>query len=260
VPEHTLVEHDASTGLRQKRYSRTADIDYWTELWARSGDVSYARERRGHIAHQLRATFLKFVRPGARTLEAGCGLARFTVAAHARGYRAEGLDWSEPTIERLRQRFPEITWHVGDIRRLAFAEGTFDAIYLPGVCEHFEEGPTAVLEESRRVLRRGGIAVISTPCFNGWLQRYPSQPAQPSVVSEFSFYEYAFTPSGLASVIERLGFEVLQIHPYSVLNTFVRANGWRVPRSLSSALSFGMDHLPVVRWWGSSCIWVARKR
>jgi len=260
VLEHTIVEHDAGTGLRQKRYSRTADVDYWTELWAQSGEVSYEREQRGHLAHQLRATFLKWVRPGGRTLEAGCGLARFTVAARARGYRAEGLDWSAPTIERLRQRFPEITWHVGDIRRLAFAEGTFDAIYLPGVCEHFEEGPAAVLAEGRRVLRRDGIAIISTPCFNDWLQRHAAPPGQPAGTADCRFYEYAFTPSGLAAVLERLQFEVLQIHPYSVLNTFVRANGWRVPRSLSSALSFSMDHLPVVRRWGSSCIWVARKR
>jgi SAM-dependent methyltransferase len=260
VSERAIVEHDAGTGLREKRYYRTPDVDYWTELWAQSGGVSYARERRGHLAHQLRATFLKWVRPGARTLEAGCGLARFTVAAHARGYRAEGLDWSAPTIERLRQRFPEMTWHVGDIRHLTFAEGAFDAIYLPGVCEHFEEGPTAVLDEARRVLRRGGVAIISTPCFNGWLQRHRPAPPQPGGTAEFSFYEYAFTPSGLSAVLERLHFDVLQIHPYSVLNTFVRANGWRVPRPVSTALSFGMDHLPVVRRWGSSCIWVARKR
>jgi SAM-dependent methyltransferase len=259
VLEHAIVEHDAGTGLRQKRYSRTADVDYWTALWAQFGDLSYARERRGHLAHQLRATFLKWVRPGARTLEAGCGLARFTVAAHARGYRAEGLDWSGPTIERLRRRFPEITWHVGDIRRLVFTEETFDAIYLPGVCEHFEEGPTAVLNEARRVLRRGGIAIISTPCFNDWLQRHAPASPEPAG-AECRFYEYAFTPSGLTAVLERLQFEVLQIHPYSVLNTFVRANGWRVPRPFSTALSFGMDHLPMVRRWGSSCIWVARKR
>jgi SAM-dependent methyltransferase len=260
VREHTIVEHDAGTGLRQKRYSRTADVDYWTGLWAQSGDVSYARERRGHLAHQLRATFLRWVPPRARILEAGCGLARFTVAAHARGYRAEGLDWSAPTIDRLRQGFPEIMWHVGDIRRLAFAEGTFDAIYLPGVCEHFEEGPFAVLNEGRRVLRRGGIAIISTPCFNDWLQRHMPASAQQAGPVDGRFYEYAFTPSGLAAVLERLEFDVLQIHPYSVLNTFVRAKGWRVPRPFNSAISFGMDHLPVVRRWGSSCIWVARKR
>src|SRR5205823_5854428 len=130
--------------------------------------------------------------PEARTLEAGCGLGRFTVAAHARGYRAEGLDWSAPTIARLRQQFPEIAWHLGDIRRLAFAEGTFDAIYLPGVCEHFEEGPTAVLAEGRRVLRPGGIAVISTPCFNGRLQRHAAAQPAPPGAAEFAFFEYAF--------------------------------------------------------------------
>ena len=72
--EHMIVEQDPATGSRLKRYSRAADVDYWTELWQRSMNVSYERERRGHLPHQLRATFRRWVRPNARTLEAGCGL------------------------------------------------------------------------------------------------------------------------------------------------------------------------------------------
>jgi SAM-dependent methyltransferase len=260
VREHTIVEQDRTTGSRLKRYKRAADVGYWTELWQGSANVSYDRARRGHLPHQLRATFRRWVRPGAKTLEAGCGLGHFTVAADAIGYRAEGLDWSETTIERLREQFASISWHVGDVRRLQFPDDTFDAIYSPGVCEHFVEGPVGVLAETRRVLTPGGIAVISTPCFNEWIQRRAFKFTGEAPADESTFFEYAFTPTGMATVLAQLGFEVLQIRPYAALDTLMRYSGWRVPRRLTTPLAFSMDHMPVVRNWGSTCIWVARKR
>jgi SAM-dependent methyltransferase len=199
------------------------------------------------------------VKPGSRTLEAGCGLGRFTVALHALGYRAEGLDWSAETIARLQQSFPAIPWHAGDVRHIDCADGAFDAVYLPGVCEHFEEGPEAILIEMRRVLRSDGIAVVSTPCFNSWLQRHLERQA-------FSgdpcgeFYQYAFTPDGLALLLGRIGFDVLQVKPYGALETFTRYAAWQIPAGWRRALGVAMDYLPVVREWGSTCIWVARKR
>lgn len=259
--DHIVIEHDGLTGMRLKRYFKAADVEYWTSLWQGTRNVSYERELLGHLPHQLRTTFLRWVPAGARTLEAGCGLGHFTVAADALGYQAEGLDWSEPTINRLRRQFSSIPWHVGDVRDLDFPNDTFDAIYSPGVCEHFSEGPVRVLAESRRVLRPGGIAIISTPCFNGWLQRRTAAfKAADHAVDESTFHEYAFTPDGMARLLEQLGFEVVQIRPYAALDTLVRYAGWRVPRRLNDALSFGMDYLPIVREWGSTCLWIARKR
>lgn len=252
-----VVEHDPVTGVRLKYYSRAADEEYWTELWRQNGGISYERELRGHLPHQLRRTFSRWVRPGSRTLEAGCGLGRFTVAASVLGYRAEGLDWSAETIEAMRRRFPGIPWRVGDVRSIDSPDGTFDAVYLPGVCEHFEEGPEAILSETRRVLRHGGIAVVSTPCFNTWLQRHAGTVTGGGARGEF--YQYAFTPEGMARLLARVGFEVLQVQPYGVLDTFTRYAGWRVPARYRHALAVSMDYLPVVREWGSTCIWVGRK-
>lgn len=260
MPEHLVLERDPITGARLKYYAQAADVEYWQATWERTGAVSYARETRGHLPHQLRGTFGRWVAPGARIMEAGCGLGHFTVAAYARGYRAEGLDWCPRTIERLRERFPQIPWHVGDARALSFPDGTFDALYSPGVCEHFEEGPETVLQETRRVLRAGGIAVVSTPCFNAWLRRQPAFVTAPGDdVRRGEFYQYAFTPEGMAQLLGRLGFEVLQVRPYGVLGTFIRYGGWKVPARVRNVLALPLDYVPVVRQWGSSCIWVARK-
>jgi SAM-dependent methyltransferase len=260
VRDQIVVEQDHTTGPRLKRYLRAADVSYWTERWEQEHDVSYARERRGHLPHQLRATFKRWVPSGSRTLEAGCGLGHFTVAADALGYHAEGIDWSRPTIERLQRAFSWIPWHVGDVRNLPFEDAAFDALYSPGVCEHFEDGPAEVLAEARRVLQPDGIAVISTPCFNRWLERRLSTHAAVPGPERGAFFEYAFTPSGMAALLERLGFDVLHVRPYGALATLEQYGGWRIPRAVSRPLAFGIDHTPVVREWGSTCIWVARKR
>jgi len=260
VRELIVVDHGADTGPRMKCYSRAADVEYWTERWMNVRHVTYERERRGHLPHQLRTTWKRWVEPGASVLEAGCGLGHFSVAADALGYHAEGADWSESTISRLRDRFPSIPWHVCDVRRLPFADYAFDSVYSPGVCEHFEEGPEGVLSETRRVLRAGGIAVVSSPCFNSWLQRRASRIVSPETPSGAAFHEYAFAPSGMARLLEKVGFTVLQVRPYAALDTLIRFAGWRVPRRVKNALALWLDYTPIVRGWGSTCIWVARKR
>jgi SAM-dependent methyltransferase len=260
VREAMILEFDVDTGLRLKVYSRPADVEYWTSLWHQARGGSYGRSGRGHLPHQLRDTWRRWVQPGSSVLEAGCGLGHFTVAANALGYRAEGLDWSEQTIVHLRERFPQISWHVGDVRRLGFPDDAFDSIYSPGVCEHFEEGPVGVLTEVRRVLRTGGVAVVTSPCFNRWLQQRASALASPEPPAGVAFHEYVFTPEGMTTLFERLGFAVVQVRPYAALQTLVRHGGWRVPGPARRLLALVLDYMPIVREWGSSCVWVARKR
>ena len=175
--ERIVVDQNAVTGTRLKYYMQPADVDYWTDLWKQAGETSYVRASRGHLPHQLRQTFRRWAKRGGRTLEAGCGLGHFTVAAHALGYQAEGLDWSADTIETMRQRFPSIPWRVGDVRKLEFANASFDTVYSPGVCEHFIEGPITVLSETHRILRRGGVAIVSGDGEGGESER-PSEHEQ----------------------------------------------------------------------------------
>lgn len=255
-----IEQNSGETGRRMKFYAKPADANYWTDLWMNlTATHPYDRELRGHLPHQLRSTFIKWVRPGARVLEAGCGLGHFTVAASARGYRAEGLDWSEKMVQHVRGLFPHIPWHVGDVRKLQFEDGAFDAVYSPGVCEHFEEGPTPILAETRRILRIGGIAVITTPCFNQWLQDRPARfCSQDEPTGEF--YQYAFTQEGISRLLQRLGFELLQVRPYDALQTMIDFAGWKIPRSAQKALAVAMDYTPFAyEQWGSMCIWVARR-
>jgi len=51
----------------------------------------------------------------------------------------------------------------GDMRDMPFDDGEFGAIVSLGAVEHSGEGPMCSLHEFRRVLRPGGIAIITVP-------------------------------------------------------------------------------------------------
>jgi hypothetical protein len=91
------------------------------------------------------------------------------------------------------------------------------------------------------------------------MQRRAESLTRGANIAGVEFYQYAFTPDGMRTLLERLGFEVVQVRPYAALDTLIRYDGWRVPARLTNALSLAMDYVPVVRDWGSTCIWVARK-
>ena len=240
-----------------------ADATYWDRIWDRLDHYTdYERAERGHLPRQLAATFLRWVKPGARVLEAGCGLATFTVATRARGFETDGVDYASKVVQRLQERFPDIAFFEGDVTNLVgVGDGTYDAVYSPGVCEHFEEGPEAVLRESHRILTPAGILVVSIPSFNafrktvyrfGAFQRPKSQP----------FYQYAFSKEEMTAVLERVGFEVVQTRHYGTLKTLSDHVPLvaRAPLGpLRNPLAVTLDSLPAVRDWGHSCIWVGRK-
>src|SRR5919204_4370359 len=75
--------------------------------------------------------------------------------------RLEGVDVSPSMVERARQTNPAVHYHVGDAVALPIESGAFDAAFAIGLLHHV---PTdvrrACLDEFRRVLRPGGLAVI----------------------------------------------------------------------------------------------------
>jgi O-antigen/teichoic acid export membrane protein/SAM-dependent methyltransferase len=268
-PDHTIILQPNRYGGRLAFYSQSPDPAHWDDLWA-SHVPSYRRSRRGHLPYHLRETFLRWAPPAGKVLEAGCGLAHFTVAARSRGYDAEALDWAPETVRRLRSLLPDVPLHLGDTRTLDIPDETYDAVYSPGVCEHFEEGPAAVLAATYRVLRPGGVAIVSTPCYNRYLQRRPQLFAPRTGTERHSnaenggdvFYQYAFTPQEMTHLLRGAGFDVLATRPYGALTTLTlwsRPAFRRIPAPLVRPIAYAMDHAPILRGYGFGCVWVARR-
>lgn len=95
-----------------------------------------------------------------RVLEVGVGGGN--VLERIAGRRC-GIDLSPFILRKARARLGARAELVrGDAMALPFADGAFERVYCSEVLEHVLE-PEAVVREMRRVLARGGFAVVSVP-------------------------------------------------------------------------------------------------
>ncbi len=117
-----------------------------------------------HCDHyELVDTFKKWLPAHTPILEAGCGSGRWVAWFIKQGWRATGLDWSTELCERAQREIPDGRFMQGDMRHMPFTDGDFGAIVSLGAIEHTPEGPMGSLREYHRVLRPGGIAIITVP-------------------------------------------------------------------------------------------------
>jgi ubiquinone/menaquinone biosynthesis C-methylase UbiE len=101
----------------------------------------------------------KYLRPGQRLLDAGCG--RYLKFCKELSDTAEvvGIDL-DTVLETSNQRQP--FGIRGDLSRLPFPSGHFDVVISRSVIEHLED-PSQVFREFCRVLRPGGKVILVTP-------------------------------------------------------------------------------------------------
>ena len=100
------------------------------------------------------------VRPGDRVLDAACGTGDLAVAdARAGAAGVVGLDFSGAMLARARRKAPELEWVQGDLLKMPFEEGSFDAVTIGFGIRNVSELERA-LRELRRVLRHGGRLAI----------------------------------------------------------------------------------------------------
>jgi SAM-dependent methyltransferase len=109
---------------------------------------------------------LKYLPKDGVVVEAGCGLGRFVKYLADRGYEAHGLEYGGEAVAVIREVCPELRVVQGDVARLPYAAESIAGMISLGVIEHFTEGCETPLAEIYRVLRRGGIAIVTVPSFN----------------------------------------------------------------------------------------------
>lgn len=101
-------------------------------------------------------------------LDIGCGMGREAFALFDMGYKVTGVDISEPIISKARQLAIEskrgIEYILTDGLNLPFQSDTFDIIIIWSQTFglfYGEENQIHILQECKRVLKKGGILSIS---------------------------------------------------------------------------------------------------
>ncbi len=100
-----------------------------------------------------------------RVLDVGCSRGNFLAAGNRLGYRMEGV---EPAANiAAAARADGHTVHTGLLADVNFDAASFEAITLFEVIEHLKE-PLPLLRECHRVLKPGGILLLSTGNTASW--------------------------------------------------------------------------------------------
>lgn len=116
----------------------------------------------------------RYVRPGDRVLDAGCGPGRFTIELRRIGAEVTALDISPGQLDLLRQRLPDVDAVVGDVSDLSqFADASFDVtVCYGGPISYLLDRADAAIGELARVTRPGGHVVVSVMSLAGTAIHY----------------------------------------------------------------------------------------
>ncbi len=102
---------------------------------------------------------------GTNLLDVGCAQGFFLFNASKAGYTAKGVEISQAAVAYARNELG-LDVEAKPFEELRFAENHFDVVTLWQVLEHVAY-PLMMLKEAHRILKPGGLLVVSTPNIAG---------------------------------------------------------------------------------------------
>ena len=107
---------------------------------------------------------LKNNKKNGKILDLGCGDGALTYMLFKEGYNSEGIDLSAEginlAINMHKKKKTNCNFHHGDISNLS--SNSYDGLICSDVIEHVDD-PAKLIEESLRVVKKGGCVIFSTP-------------------------------------------------------------------------------------------------
>jgi SAM-dependent methyltransferase len=149
------------------RFRDAREVKIWNDAMVVKYDVDRFHAHPSPLvrfveSRRIEAIFhLLDARPSDRVLEVGCGAGH--LLARLPAGRGVGVDLSEALLARTAARVGRrAVLAQGDAGALPFAAGAFERVYCSEVLEHLVD-PRGAVAEIARVLKRGGVAVLSVP-------------------------------------------------------------------------------------------------
>ncbi len=229
-----------------ERYDSTRQA--WEDIW-QGATVAIELETAGYRrAQQTMQAYLPYLSRDDLILEAGSGLGAVVITLQRMGYNAVGLDYAVNALHTSRQHTPDLPLLAGDVHTLPFVDSSVGAYLSFGVLEHFEHGMQPALSEAYRVLKAGGVLVLTIPYPNvvQQLVAWRRRRAGSSALNDDDFYESTYTRAALLDAVTRVGFDVQQAIPTSHSFTLwglggpFRAEGYYRTSALAERLGDGL--------------------
>lgn len=174
-----------------------------------ANNVTY---QRCQFAYEYAVPFIK----GKKVLDIGCGLAYGTSLMSAHAFEITGFDYDESTVNENRNRYCDIknlNFVQGAVPPLPLEDKAYDVITAFQFIEHIHPRKEFI-KESLRVLKPGGVLLVTTPNNKKSLARNP-----------FHVHEYTFDEmqNELKSIGSR--FELMGLNGNKKVNDYYEANG-----------------------------------
>lgn len=172
-----------------------------------TGERFLPEECQGEMAaeHYQRYQFAARLVHGKDVLDAACGEGYGSSLLSREARSVTGLDLDGAAVERAREKYgsESLSFREGSIRSLPFPDGSFDVVVSYETIEHVDgEIQADFLGEIRRVLRAGGLLIMSTPNKAVYTDRVKGE--NPYHVKEFYVQEYETFLRGYFKNVELL--------------------------------------------------------
>jgi ubiquinone/menaquinone biosynthesis C-methylase UbiE len=259
----------------KKNINRIKDVgqstDIWKSWWRKLNPI---KEIQKWDYYGLRPWILKYVPRNDKVLEAGCGLGRWAFYLSNLGIDIDGLDFSKSTIEYLqdwqKKNNMEIKFSEGDVCSLPYENESLSGYISLGVVEHFIDGPQKPLSEAYRVLRPGGIAIITTPG-KSWYVLYKKFIKKIKNLIKFflgkeilspPFFQYEYSPYELRKYVENAGLCVTRSSGADLMYTFNELGGFKGDNIKEGSLAYYLAtnfEKTIFKRWGAQSVTISVK-
>lgn len=197
---------------------------YRTDRGKRFGFLIESLIHLGRIRKRRRIS--QFIKTG-KILDIGCGRGLFLDVMRRGGWDTIGTEFNEETASHAINTYG-LKILPGDIDQHKLLTESLDAININQVLEHLKN-PDKVLEESHRLLRKGGILIVSVPDI-----RSPQFAIGKKnwAYLDLPFHLFHFTEEGLSELLKKNEFKVkyikrfsLEMGPFGWLQTLLNISG-----------------------------------
>ena len=238
----------------------------WQDIWA-GASISVELEAVAYKRSQetIRA-YLPYLAKDELHLEAGSGLSAVVITLRGLGYHVTGLDYALNALRDSRRFDASLPLAAGDVHNLPYRDNCFGSYLSFGVLEHFEHGMLPALKEAYRVVKPGGVLVLTIPYPNlvHRLVQYRRILDGGGPLADDAFYESAYTRRQLEDIVTNAGFAVELSQATSQAFTLwglggpFRAPGYYRTSALADALGAVLKY--VLPWaFNFSTLIIARK-
>lgn len=196
--------------------SRASEARYWeTMAQFDAGEFNLidgqALGRRDAVAQRRLARIAALLGKAPRDIrlcDIGCSRGQFVAAAIAAGFSAEGVEPAPRIAEAARRAGRPV--RTGLLEDQQFADASFDALTLFEVVEHLR-APLPLLAECRRILKPGGILLISTGNAASWTTAVMGARWDYFDMARDGGHISFFNPQSMAQLAGNAGFRVERI-------------------------------------------------